>query len=179
MISPERRDTATRFGWSSPICTCLMLMASSSPRSIKERSDLGAPVVVLLTSGGRVIDDAGVAEADVAACLLKPVKHSELLDTILSVMGVTTLRASPEVTRDASHTVQPLRVLLAEDSLANQRLAVGMLEKTHARDHRRPHGCRGGGRMHRRNASMSCSWICRCPRWTDSIAATRDSRTRA
>ena len=99
-------------------------------RVVHEDAALGDPPIILLTSGSRPGDDARLEEAGVAACLLKPVKHSELLETIQAVMGVPPppqpAAGAPETTR----TLTPRRrVLLAEDSLANQRLAVGMLEK--------------------------------------------------
>jgi two-component system sensor histidine kinase/response regulator len=66
------------------------------------------------------------------ACLMKPVKQSELLDTILEVMHPTgeapaqTGEPGPE---KVPARVRPLRVLLAEDHPVNQRLAVCLLQK--------------------------------------------------
>ena len=90
---------------------------------------LGHPTTILLTSGGHPRDQARLEAANVAACLVKPVKHSELLETIQSVMGLAGASARPSAGAEPTVTLRPLRVLLAEDSVANQRLAVGMLEK--------------------------------------------------
>jgi hypothetical protein len=57
--------------------------------------------------------------------MTKPVVQSELLDTVLQVMGM-----QPEVSpilKDEFPKCPPLRVLVAEDGIANQHVAVGML----------------------------------------------------
>ena len=96
-------------------------------RAVHDDPALGHPPIVLLTSGG--LPDAATADAaGVAASLFKPVKHSELLETIQAVMGVAPAR-TPAARNATASTIAPINVLLAEDSLANQRLAVGMLEK--------------------------------------------------
>ena len=96
-------------------------------RAVHDDPALGHPPIVLLTSGG--LPDAATADAaGVAASLFKPVKHSELLETIQAVMGVARAR-TPAARNATASTIAPINVLLAEDSLANQRLAAGMLEK--------------------------------------------------
>ena len=96
--------------------------------ALKQDSTLGDPTTILLTSGGHPGDQARLDEASVAACVVKPVRHSDLFDAILSVMGAAPAlgtSAAPGPTLE----LPPLRVLVAEDSLANQQLAIGMLEK--------------------------------------------------
>lgn len=51
-------------------------------RALQQDSSLGHPVTILLTSGGHPGDHERLAKAGVADCLVKPVKHSELLETI-------------------------------------------------------------------------------------------------
>ena len=98
--------------------------------SALERDEtLGHPITILLTSGGRQPDQAQLEGAGVAAYLVKPVKHSELYETIKLVMGVVPAGRQAPAAAEAPVGLGPLRVLLAEDSLLNQRLAVGMLEK--------------------------------------------------
>ena len=93
-----------------------------------KRDSLGDPATILLTSGGRTGDHLRMEDASVAACLVKPIRHSELFDTIQSVMGVAPALGTASA-QEPMPRLKPLRVLVAEDSLANQRLAVGMLEK--------------------------------------------------
>ena len=89
-------------------------------------------VTVMLTSGGQRGDAQRCKELGIAAYLIKPVLQSDLLEALLRVLGPRTEDAPvPQlVTR---HTLReartPLRVLLAEDNVVNQRLAVRLLEK--------------------------------------------------
>ena len=97
-------------------------------------------VVIALTSGGRRCDAQKRKELGIRAELVKPVKQSELLAAIAEATGPeseqaqTTLRDDRQGEQDACGGDWPqgaggLRVLLAEDGLANQMLAVGLLEK--------------------------------------------------
>ena len=64
----------------------------------------------------------------VAQFLIKPVIQSELLDAILDALG----RATPpeiEAPEPESASTAGLHILLAEDSIINQRVAVGLLSK--------------------------------------------------
>ena len=96
--------------------------------ALKRDSTLGNPSTILLTSGGHPGDHMRMEDANVAACLVKPVRHSELFDTIQSVMGAAPALAT-SAAQEPTLRLKPRRVLVAEDSLASQRLAVGMLEK--------------------------------------------------
>jgi len=87
--------------------------------------------VVMLTSSGRPGDMEQRKELHVAAYLLKPVKQSELFDTIVTVLGVTQVEdesADQRLLPDST-PARSLHVLLAEDNVVNQKLAVGVLEK--------------------------------------------------
>jgi PAS domain S-box-containing protein len=88
--------------------------------------------VVMLTSGPRPGDSQRSRRLGVAAYLVKPVKQSDLLDTILRVLspgrGARVLKQATAARR-AKPPRSRLRVLLAEDNPINQRLAVRMLEK--------------------------------------------------
>jgi len=73
-----------------------------------------------------------VREHDLSAYLLKPLKQSQLLDSLLTVLRAS---APPETGGTAPPPSRParssasLRLLLAEDNAANQVLARGLLEK--------------------------------------------------
>ena len=94
---------------------------------IRKDAGLGSTMVMMLTSGDRPEDMNRCEQLGIAAYLLKPIKQSELLEAIELALGITAPR---EIS--AQHTAAPsvgrLRVLLAEDSLVNQKLAVALLE---------------------------------------------------
>ena len=95
---------------------------------LRELSDV--PVVVL-TSALRQEDFPRAKNLDIAAQLSKPVKQSELLQTVVSVL---TPHARPAPVA-GNKEVQPLKIgqhlkiLLAEDSVPNQKLAIGLLNR--------------------------------------------------
>ncbi|HEY2837662.1 MAG TPA: response regulator, partial [Pirellulales bacterium] len=83
------------------------------------------------TSGDRPDDIPQCKELRVSGYLMKPVKQSELFDAIASAVGVATLHATARPTQiaDLANRTGSLRILLAEDSLVNQKLALGLLSR--------------------------------------------------
>jgi signal transduction histidine kinase/CheY-like chemotaxis protein len=85
--------------------------------------------IIVLTSGGRADDSARCEELDVSAELIKPVKQSELLNAIISAVAPSAGRQAPLVAEfGKDRGAASLCVLLAEDGLANQKLAIGLLK---------------------------------------------------
>ena len=89
-------------------------------------------IFILLTSGFMPDDRKRVKDLEIAAVLLKPVKQSELLDTLLLAL-MDRGESIEQIVQDSAEpnlrSPQSLSVLLAEDGLANQKLAVGLLER--------------------------------------------------
>jgi PAS domain S-box-containing protein len=86
--------------------------------------------VVVLTSGGRDSDHGLRTQLGITEHLMKPVKQSDLFDSIVRCLGVAEPECVVSETEIASMPdLGELKVLLAEDNLINQRLAVGVLEK--------------------------------------------------
>jgi PAS domain S-box-containing protein len=86
-------------------------------------------IVVMCTSGAGDDHRQRCRELDVAEHLMKPVKQSELFDAIVNALDAgAPPPAEPATEPVASKPLPALRILLAEDNLVNQRLALGVLE---------------------------------------------------
>jgi two-component system sensor histidine kinase/response regulator len=103
--------------------------------AIKADPDIRDMVVIMLTSMGVRGDAARLEALGCAGYLIKPVKQSQLFDTIITVLSRQGARPENQplkiVTR---HTVADVkrrrtRILLAEDNPMNQKLAVALLKK--------------------------------------------------
>ena len=97
---------------------------------IKE-SPFGADVkIILLTSAGQRGDAKRCEEFGISGYLHKPVKQSELLDTVKMALGYPSGERGPVITRHLIREARKkLHILLAEDNIVNQKLATKMLEK--------------------------------------------------
>jgi two-component system sensor histidine kinase/response regulator len=111
------------------------------------------PVLLMLTSLGQLLEPHITAELDIFRCLSKPIKASQLLDTILAGMARRDIKAQasgrgpaeeePAATEEAGLLASPssrhlrktgsihlpLRILLAEDNPVNQKVALHQLQK--------------------------------------------------
>ncbi len=99
---------------------------------IKDNPDLAGASIVMLTSAGVRGDAARCRKLGIVAYLVKPIKQSELLDAIMLVLGTSPKRRKqvPLITRHiVKESRQRLRILLAEDNVINQKVAVHILEK--------------------------------------------------
>ncbi len=111
---------------------------------IRERAELAATRIILLTSGERPGDPARVRELRIDAQLLKPVQQDELLETIYRVMSrptkgmkdeggrmneAKTIEAGPDSSLSLQPSALPLHILVAEDN----ELSAQVLEQSLAR----------------------------------------------
>jgi signal transduction histidine kinase/CheY-like chemotaxis protein len=98
---------------------------------IRQDPALAGATIMMLTSAGHVGDAARCRELGISAYLVKPIHQRELLNAICSVLQKGP-RKIPErlVTKHTMREDQHHhRILLAEDHLVNQELALRLLEK--------------------------------------------------
>jgi signal transduction histidine kinase/CheY-like chemotaxis protein len=105
-------------------------------RIIIEDETLRDTRLILLTSSGRRGDGQLFADIGFAAYLLKPVTQRELTGCLVLVLANSAhswhLQSQPMITRHALRAQRAMtrnRILLAEDNLVNQKVALRLLEK--------------------------------------------------
>jgi CheY-like chemotaxis protein/HPt (histidine-containing phosphotransfer) domain-containing protein len=99
--------------------------------AIRRRQNLSPLALVLLTSLGRRAED--MAPGRFVASLTKPVKAAQLYETLLGVLNATVAHR-PALSLPTAYDVTlaerlPLRILLAEDNVVNQKVATKTLAK--------------------------------------------------
>jgi two-component system, sensor histidine kinase and response regulator len=105
-------------------------------RFIKADPTIAGTKLIVLTSLGQALTPRELTAAGVEAYLIKPVKQSRLFNCLLNAIGKTTSESfaipsalpasnSPEVTANLKRP----RILLAEDNLINQTVALRQLQK--------------------------------------------------
>lgn len=99
---------------------------------INNTPGLVTSTIIMLTSAGERGDASKCMKLGIAAYLLKPIKQSELFFTVCKVLN-TSLTEAQRPALITRHSIREakrkMRILLAEDNLVNQRLAVKILEK--------------------------------------------------
>ncbi|MDH4264091.1 MAG: response regulator [Deltaproteobacteria bacterium] len=104
-------------------------------RKIKENPNICQTTLVMLTSRGRRGDAKQMQEIGFAAYLTKPIKSSQLYDCLVMVVGSKPAAPDtspvPIITRHSlmEETGSKIRMLLAEDNIINQKVALGVLAK--------------------------------------------------
>jgi two-component system, sensor histidine kinase and response regulator len=95
----------------------------------------GSPAIadatlIMLSSAGRQDSAARARDAAIARSLTKPVKQSDLLTGILEALSGAEAEEAEATTDDGGpDAARSLRILLAEDGIVNQRVAVSLLER--------------------------------------------------
>ena len=95
---------------------------------IRRSPEIAVPIVMMLTSDDYYASVRRCSELGIAAHILKPVRLLELLAALRQAVSPDMREDELEV-REAKPASGPFRILLAEDNLVNQRLAVRILEK--------------------------------------------------
>lgn len=107
-------------------------------RAVKERTDLGQPVLMILLSMEDSIDPRRLREMGFAGHMTKPVRQSSLFNAIMDAIASASTPAPVAAAVPAPVAAQPAaepkpagppraRILLAEDNEVNQIVTAGML----------------------------------------------------
>jgi len=107
-------------------------------KAIKADPAIATTRLVMLTSLGNQLDTEDMKEAGIEACVLKPVKQSRLFSRIAEVMAghmpllrkktqTSTMSLKSPITPPPNLSRKPTRILLAEDNVINQKVALGLL----------------------------------------------------
>ena len=97
---------------------------------IRKLPNGGALPLVLLTSMGVRPDSPEFVNAGFATCLTKPIKPAQLFESLIRVVsGIRTAPAAKAATKldPKLSTRMPLRILLCDDNLINQKVATRLL----------------------------------------------------
>ncbi len=99
---------------------------------IRDSPSPAGAVILMLSAERHLMDATRCRELGIKIFLTKPIAQSELLDAILSALGVQSVEErlieSVAPVQDQPKEL-PLKILLAEDNPVNQKLAVRLLEK--------------------------------------------------
>jgi two-component system, sensor histidine kinase and response regulator len=104
-------------------------------RTIKNDPELKNTLLIMLTSVGQRGDAVALKKIGFDAYLIKPVKKSHLYDCLATVLGVADAPREesppPLITRYTleEEKKKRIRILLAEDNVVNQQVALRILEK--------------------------------------------------
>ena len=109
---------------------------------IQKHEKMAHPIIMMLTSAGSRGDAARCRELGVSAYLTKPVKQSSLLDAIMTVIAMKdqdkefaglitrhSMRENKTPSYASTGEQEGLHILVVEDNIVNQKLAVKILEK--------------------------------------------------
>jgi CheY-like chemotaxis protein len=101
---------------------------------VQQQPELAAAIIMMLSSAHPPRDVARCRRLGVPRYLTKPIKQSDLLNAILSVVAAPADQSAIEATK-AREEKSPdsrrrrFRILLAEDNIVNQKLVVSLLAK--------------------------------------------------
>jgi CheY-like chemotaxis protein len=124
-----------RMGW---VGTTALAMGGSNQSLFLLGALTRLPLVLLSLMGSREVAADELPEAGFAAGLVKPVRQAQLRRVLIQILNqrrdqFAVVSLLPEISEERGGTTRGLRVLLVEDNIVNQKIALWMLGKMGAR----------------------------------------------
>jgi len=98
-------------------------------KEIKRDPRLAGATVMMLTSATRHGDAAKCKDLGISSYLIKPIRRPELLQSILVALGRRSGDTRDNTQKSQGTRMRRLNILLAEDNVVNQQLALRLLQK--------------------------------------------------
>ncbi len=96
---------------------------------LKQEAHMTPPTIMMLSSSDHAGDAQRCRKMGLAAYLVKPVRQSALRTAVLKALDTSIAKQAADAHDAAPERFTPLRVLLAEDNVVNQRVAIGLMQK--------------------------------------------------
>ncbi len=96
---------------------------------VANRKDFGSPRFVLMTASHQPLDTATLAELGVGTCLRKPIKPAFLFSAVFGRSMEDRPPAAPALTETPVRHGRAPRVLVADDNVVNQKVALRQLQR--------------------------------------------------
>jgi signal transduction histidine kinase/CheY-like chemotaxis protein len=132
----EALDAAAREGRPFPLvlldCNMPDMDGFAVAEEITKRRELAGATIMMLSSSALDGEAARCGTLGVAAHLTKPIRQAELLEAICRIIVPLQRRQTatgPSAVLTQPATTRPMKVMVAEDNVVNQRVAAGLLTK--------------------------------------------------
>ena len=96
---------------------------------VRKDDSLNSLQIIFLISAGRHDDITRSRDLRISGHLIKPIGHDELLRAIIGSIGGEQMISVYDTSIAISQPLGPINLLLAEDGIANQKVAVGLLSR--------------------------------------------------
>jgi two-component system sensor histidine kinase/response regulator len=101
----------------------------ATAEQLRDQADGALPTVMMLTSSDQFGDAQRCKDVGVASYLVKPVRQAALKEAVLAALDTSRRPARKAAPAARIPSGPALRILLAEDNVVNQRVAIGLLSK--------------------------------------------------
>ena len=96
---------------------------------LREAAGRTIPAIIMVTADAQAHGASRWSEIEAARFVVKPVRHRALYDALVGSFSLGESSTTASANAPATSEQPRLRVLLAEDNVVNQRVAIGLLER--------------------------------------------------